>query len=191
MPAPTPSPPSEWADRRADARRNHERVIAAAIEVFAERGLAATVPEVAARAGVGKATVYRSYPTKADLVDAVAAHRAAWLDARTAEAVAEPDAYAALRRLLVDISERIAYDRILAEVLPGHERSKRDHPRPLERFAELLAGAQEQGRIRADATVEDIRVLVGGYSRVLIEQDVRDPARWRRYAGLALDALRP
>src|SRR5690348_17101316 len=77
---------ADWSDRRADARRNHERVIAAAIEVFAERGLEATVPEVAARAGVGKATVYRSYPTKADLVAAVARHQINWLAERVAAA---------------------------------------------------------------------------------------------------------
>ena len=57
--------------RRADAVRNRERVVAAAAAVFAERGVEAGVPDIAARAGVGKATVYRSFPTKEHLIAAV------------------------------------------------------------------------------------------------------------------------
>ena len=59
--------------KRADAVRNRERVVAAAAAVFAERGIEASVPGVAERAGVGKATVYRSFPTKEHLVAAVVA----------------------------------------------------------------------------------------------------------------------
>ena len=61
------------APRRSDALRNRERVIAAAREVFAEQGIHACVPEVARRAGVGKATVYRSFATREHLVAALAA----------------------------------------------------------------------------------------------------------------------
>jgi len=57
--------------RRADARRNHDDVFSAARATFADRGLEATIPEIAQRAGVGRATVYRNYPTKAALVEAV------------------------------------------------------------------------------------------------------------------------
>ena len=180
---------SAWSDRRADARRNHERVTAAALEVFAERGLEATVPEVAARAGVGKATVYRSYPTKADLVEAVARHRLAWFARRVAEASRRPDAYAALQELLCDVSERLAEDRILVEVLP-RARQWREDDAVSQQFARLIAAAQRQGRLRADVTTQDVRVLVGGYARVLLDLGVTDPAQWRRYAVLALNALR-
>ncbi|MEU5885148.1 helix-turn-helix domain-containing protein [Spirillospora sp. NPDC047279] len=180
---------ADWADRRADARRNHERIVAAAVEVFAERGLEATVPEVAARAGVGKATVYRSYPTKADLVEAVARHRITWLIERVDAAARQPDAFEALRSLLIDIAERLASDRFLVEVLP-HDQRWNGQTRSTEQFAGLVAAAVEQGRLRPDATLQDIRVLVGGYSRVLLDLGIRDPAQWRRYAALALDALR-
>ena len=69
------------ARTRADAVRNRERVIAAAAEVFREKGDAAVVPEIAARAGVGKGTVYRCFPTKDHLVAAVATQRVRWFEA--------------------------------------------------------------------------------------------------------------
>ena len=189
MPPVTPEI-ADWSDRRADARRNHERVIAAAIEVFAERGLEATVPEVAARAGVGKATVYRSYPTKADLIAAVARHQITWLSQRIAAAAREPDAFTALSDLLGDMAERLAGDRVLAAVLPKGDRLTEDTG-PAEDLARVIAAAQRQGRLRADVSIEDVRVLLGGCSRVLIERGIHDPAQWRRYAGLVLNALRP
>ncbi|MEU8819010.1 helix-turn-helix domain-containing protein [Actinoplanes sp. NPDC048796] len=73
--------------RRRDAVRNHERVIAAARELFSEQGLGVTVPQVAERAGVGKATVYRSYPAKQDVVVAVAREQFRQLAERTRAAL--------------------------------------------------------------------------------------------------------
>ena len=127
-PAPSNDPAAaDWVDRRVDALVNHERVIAAAIEVFAERGLEATVPEVAARAGVGKATVYRSYPTKADLVDAVTRHQLDWLAERVAAATRQPDAFTALRDLIGDMSEKLASDRVLVQILPHARQWRQEH----------------------------------------------------------------
>lgn len=180
----------EWAGRRADARRNHDDVFAAAVEVFAERGEDATIPEVAARAGVGKATVYRSYPTKAALVDAVARDQVAWLDGRIHEAHREPDAFEALSGLLGDICQRIAADRLFLHVLIRKDQWNSGLDR-VEVLDGLLRDAKRQGRLRDDATVEDIRVMVGGFTRSLLELDVRDPAKWRRYATLVLKALSP
>jgi AcrR family transcriptional regulator len=189
-PAPLNDPATaDWSDRRVDARRNHERVIAAAIEVFAERGLEATVPEVAARAGVGKATVYRSYPTKAGLVDAVTRHQLTWLAERVTAATRQPDAFTALSDLIGDISEKLAGDRLLVQILPHAPQWRQEH---LEgQLTQLIETARRQGRLRPDTTPQDFQVLVGGYSRVLLELDIRDPAQWRRYATLALNALRP
>lgn len=98
---------TDWASRRADARRNHERIIAAALEVFAERGLDATMTEVAARAKVGKATIYRSYPTKDDLIAAAVRREFEWLEQRILVATQDPNAYAALSALLPDVFERL------------------------------------------------------------------------------------
>src|SRR3954454_13809745 len=100
--------------RRAATCRNRERVIAAAAEVFAEKGLDAGVPEIAARAGVGRATVYRSFPTKEHLVAAVAIERLAWVTEVALSGLDEPDAGAALHRVLVEIAERQAADGAVA-----------------------------------------------------------------------------
>src|SRR5689334_21743092 len=81
--------------RRADALRNRERVIAAAAAVFAEKGMEAGVPEIAARAGVGKATVYRSFPSKEHLVAAIAAQRLEWIRGLGAAALEREDPGAA------------------------------------------------------------------------------------------------
>ncbi|MGN2638111.1 TetR/AcrR family transcriptional regulator [Nocardia takedensis] len=176
---------------RADAQHNHQRVLAAAVEVFTERGLEATIAQVAERAGVGKATVYRSYPTKADLVRALARPYLDWfheLGALAAEA-APTDAYRALETLLERIATRLAEDRLMVEILGGAddaEDESLDH-----RLDHILALGRAQGSLREDATVTDIYVLVSGVGRALIELGVQDPETWRRYARLALAALRP
>ncbi|NKY57860.1 TetR/AcrR family transcriptional regulator [Nocardia flavorosea] len=179
-----------WAGRRADARLNHERVLAAAREVFTEHGIGATIPQVAARAGVGKATVYRSYPTKADLVRALAQQHIEWFHelAATAVAAAHDDAYHALEDLLEQVTARLAQDRLMVEVLSGFEGLDQ---RLGDRLEELLTLGRRQGSLRADATGMDVQILVSGVARALIELDIRDPQVWRRYARLALAALRP
>jgi AcrR family transcriptional regulator len=181
----------DWSGRRADARRNHERVLAAAVEVFTEHGLDATIPQIAERAGVGKATVYRSYPAKADLVRAIAMVHVDWLRCLIAEAAedAEQDAFAALERLLETITTRMAQDRLMIEVL--NSVGDVEHDPEVERMGErLLDLAKRQGSLREDATMLDIQVLVSGFARALIDLGVDDPAVWRRYAGLTLAALR-
>jgi AcrR family transcriptional regulator len=182
---------SDWSRRRADARRNHERVLAAASEVFTEHGLDATIPQVAARAGVGKATVYRSFPTKADLVRALAQTHTDWLGARldAAAAEAEHDAYAAMEDALVDIFARLATDRLMADVLSAADGV--EDPVSGGHVQRILDLAIAQGTLRADAQGLDITVFVAGAAHSLLELKIADPEIWRRYARLALAALRP
>jgi AcrR family transcriptional regulator len=183
---------TDWSARRADARRNHERIVTAALQVFAEKGLEATVPDVAERAGVGKATVYRSYPTKADLITAVALHQLQWLHQRALAAVAEPDPYTALGSALADVFERLADDRVIAELLPTGTVPGADDTlqHTMELFGDLLEAGKATGQIRPDATVQDIRVLLGGCATQLTKLGDRTPATWHRYGRLILNALR-
>jgi AcrR family transcriptional regulator len=182
------------APKRADAVRNRERVVAAAAAVFAERGLEASVPEVAARAGVGKATVYRSFPTKEHLIAAVVIDRIEDFERRARELLDEPDAWAALGVLMTEKAVEHCADRTLASALQAAAASDllvEPRRRMWEAVDALLDRAKAQGTIRESATSADLRVLWGGAARMLTADDVDDPDEWRRYARLALDALRP
>lgn len=179
---------------RSDARRNRARVVEAAAAVFAERGLDAGVDEVAARAGVGKATVYRSFATKEHLFAAVAVQRMRWFEERAEAAAARPDAFAAFEELIVGAAEAQAADRVLggsiadaAVHVPELDEARTRVRAALDR---AMDGARRSGELRADATPDDVRVLFGGICRVLGEAGERDPAVWRRYARLIIAALR-
>jgi len=100
--------------RRADARRNRERVLAAAAELFAEEGSKVQIEQVAHRAGVGVGTVCRNFPTKVALVDAVVTQGCELLLDEAQAALGEPDAGAALRRYFVRMAELQARHRALA-----------------------------------------------------------------------------
>jgi AcrR family transcriptional regulator len=179
--------------RRADAVRNRGRVLAAAEAVFAERGVEASVPDVAARAGVGKATVYRSFPTKEHLIAAVVIERLADFERRTRARLDDPDAWAALGAVLAEGAVKHCADRaITAGIsagirLPELEEARRSLWDAVE---QLMARAKAQGRMRADARPDDLRVLWGGAARMLAADEVADADEWRRYAALVLDALR-
>ncbi len=105
------------AGLRADARRNRERIIAAAQEVFAQRGLDVPVEDIARHAGVGVATVYRRFPTRADLIaGAFEAKMAAYADA-VAQALADPDPWAGFCSFIGQVCAMQAADRGFAGVL--------------------------------------------------------------------------
>ena len=180
--------------RRADARANRERVIRAAAEVLAERGPQAGVDEIAARAGVGKATVYRSFPTKEHLLAAVFCQWILWLADRAREGAQEEDAWTALVDLVTHAFEQHATNRAFTADLS----TVRNRPEVEAAGAELDAAldvlverGKRQGVIRADATSRDVRVLVGGVGGLLAAQDTADVEIWRRYALLVAHALRP
>jgi AcrR family transcriptional regulator len=181
------------ARTRADAVRNRARVIAAAAEVFAERGEEASVPEIAARAGLGKGTVYRCFPTKDHLLAAVAIERIRWFEDETRAAAASDDPWGAFRAfmdriadahfrdrgMVASISERIDLPELAAARAAAHDA-----------LALLMDRAIAQGAMRADASPADFKVLLGGIARSLSAEGEDDPAVWRRCAGLVADALR-
>jgi AcrR family transcriptional regulator len=179
--------------KRADAVRNRDRVVAAAAAVFAERGVEAGVPDIAARAGVGKATIYRSFPTKEHLIAAVVTEKLADLERRARERLDHPDPWQALVELVDEHAGRQCVDLSLSSALhAGVAADLLAGPRATMWAAidELMDRAKAQGAMRADATAADLRVLWLGVTRVLTADGVADPAAWRRYSTLALDALR-
>ena len=175
--------------RRKDALRNHERVVAAAAEVFREHGSGASVPQIAARARVGKATVYRSFPAKEDLLEAITRLSLDELSQRTAPALRETDAYEAFRRYVFGLFDALARDRLLAERLA-------DSASPaaasiLETLTARMEKAQAAGKIRADATQLDLRVLLCGAALQLLRLAETSPVTWHRYGEMILAALQP
>ncbi|RKN15744.1 TetR/AcrR family transcriptional regulator [Micromonospora musae] len=185
-PSPTGAEPSH---RRLDARRNHEKIIAAARELFGEHGLQVTVPQVAERAGVGRATVYRSYPSKDDLILALAREQLQALERLTLTALDSTDAYQGLRDYVPELFERLAHDRVLATVFFEARLSPASHL--LDLVGRLVEAAIPSGRIRADADQLDVRVVLCGTVRQLIALDQWDPALWRRYGEMVLNAFHP
>lgn len=178
---------------RADAVRNYERVVAAAAEVLAEKGAEAGVPEIAARAGVGKGTVYRCFPTKEHLVSAVLLERLRWFTQRAREAGERPDAWEGFVELLLDSAERQARDCSFSAGL-AHESALPEVAAEREAMHAaidaLMARAQAEGRMRPGVTSQDVKVLFGGAAQMLRAAGNRDPAEWRRYAELVANAVR-
>lgn len=177
---------------RSDALRNRERVIHAAREVYAEQGFDACVPDVARRAGVGKATVYRSFPTREHLVAAVVIHRLEWFADQAREALGHGDPAEALHEVMLGSARRAAADRSLPEAIarvsdmPGVLEAQEEVRAAL---GDLLAAGQKAGSVRDDVTVADLKVLFSGVCSALGPD--ADEAALRRGITLVLDALRP
>jgi AcrR family transcriptional regulator len=195
----TAAPPTKSATaprrQRADAERNRRALIDAAIEVFGERGLEATVSEIAQRAAVGQGTAFRHFPTKEHLIAATVRDM---LDRITATATAlleEPDPLTAIRELMhagsaLMISNHgfkaaTANSPVLedAEVQAAHEHL-------LEVTGLLLERAQAAGAIRADVTAEDIPLLLCAISATDIPRREEQPALWERYFEIIFAGLR-
>ena len=179
---------------RADALRNRRRVLDAAAEVFSERGLDAGMDEVARRAGVGHATVFRRFPSKDALVSELLLDRMrAVLD--LCERCLEDEPEAGFRRFLAEavalqIGDRSLFDALGGRVPPGEELLAAQQ-RVLGRIALILERAQTAGAVRADVTAADGPFLVAAVSFAggpcaRFSGDV-----WRRYLAIVLDGLRP
>lgn len=134
--------------------------------------------------------MYRSFPTKADLVRALAQVHVDWLRDRIQQASEEAGsgAYRALGGLLEDAMRRLAEDKLMVEVLASVD--EEDLPVAADLDTVLVLGRQ-QGTIRDDVTGMDVAVLAAGCARALLGLEIRDPAVWRRYAELCLSAFRP
>ncbi|MCB0874295.1 MAG: TetR/AcrR family transcriptional regulator [Thermoleophilia bacterium] len=180
---------------RRDAARNRERILAAARELFAERGLGATLNEIARHAGVGVGTVYRRFPDKDALIDSLFDdHLDAW-QALFQEGLADPDPW----RAIVTVHERAlelwANDRAMKEIVLGSPhasvRSTRQRARLHPLAAALIERAQAAGEVRADATTQDFGVALVMIGAVMDAAEQVNPDVWRRYLRIVLQGLRP
>jgi AcrR family transcriptional regulator len=190
---PSQSPPSAL---RADAARNRELIIAAAAAVFAERGLDAATAEIAHRAGVGEATLFRRFPTKDDLIDAIIETRMEELAALADAAADAADPAAALERFMQDLVKQFSRDKGFFEA--AGERCMNDpkfqppRERGMEAVGRLLKRAQDAGAVRTDLSPSDISFLAGSamYAMEVSKPGLREDL-WKRYLRVILDGMKP
>jgi AcrR family transcriptional regulator len=178
---------------RSDARRNRERLVASARELFADKGVDVSVEEITHHAGLGMGTLYRHFPTKEELIDAVLEDAFAEIVVAAEQAAAADDAWAGFTGFLEEALELHAANRGLKNALAtrGHgvrREAMRARIRPLVR--RMIERAQEQGTLRRDFAAEDMPLLFWTTDRVIEETAAEAPDYWRRYLGLLLDGLR-
>jgi AcrR family transcriptional regulator len=176
---------------RADAARNRQKLIAAAAEVFAARGLDATLDDIARHAGVNVATAYRHFANKHELAREYLRQCVDRAVAIAEQAAAVPDPWAGLTRFLEQTLELIASDRALIDVLKhayGTEHFDELLQRTTAALERLLARARAAGVIRADVAATDfapILEMLGAITGLV------EPSLPHRYIGLILAGLRP
>jgi AcrR family transcriptional regulator len=179
---------------RKDAARNRQRILAAAREVFAERGLEVTLDDIAHHAGLGVGTVYRRFSDKEQLIDALFDERVDAIASRAEEALAIDDPWLALEGWLVGMLEEQAMDRGLRELAfagqHGRERVARARQRIAPMVEQLVARAHASGQLRADVVPEDIPIVQKMVCDVMDLCAGVDQQLWRRYLALLLDGMR-
>jgi AcrR family transcriptional regulator len=179
---------------RADALRNRAKVLDGARRAFAEEGLDADMASIARRAGVGVGTVYRHFETKEALLLALALdHFERLADIAEGLEGQEADPWAALERLVWETATHSAHNVGMCEILarqapevgtmPAAQRLRRLTGR-------FVDAAREAGAARADASVDDIPMMMCGFGKIAAVQQNGGMVDWQRYLRLMLDGLR-
>jgi AcrR family transcriptional regulator len=179
---------------RADAERNRQRILDAAAQLFAERGLHVSLDEVAERAGVGVGTVYRRFPDRDALIDALLQSRVDEFLEMVERAAANPDPWEGLVGFIESGAEFHGRNRALKELMfsaPG-SRDWVDHVRARvkPKVAAMVRAAKEQGTLREDLDVIDVPMLELMLAGAIeFTQDAK-PDAWRRMLGIVIDGLK-
>jgi AcrR family transcriptional regulator len=179
---------------RRDAKENRERILGAARSAFAELGIDASVEEIAARAGVGIGTLYRRFPTKDALIDAIFEEHLDHMAAAAEHALHASDTWEALLEYLTHVVGLQAADRGLSEIVGAHLRTEQLVARARSRLRppvqRLISRAQQTGKLRPDVVYEDISVLLWTTGRVVDATREIAPEFWQRHLALVVDGLR-
>ena len=186
---------SEPRPLRADAERNRSRILDAAAIVLADQGLGAGVDAVAREAGVGVGTVYRRFPTKEALLEAVIADRVERVRQELTELAAIDDPWAAFSAAAEALAGNVARDVGFFQVLQeARDRmpAVTDHARRcmIEAVAPILGRAQEAGAVRDDLVPIDVLSLCNVAARLPRWRLEEEPEIWRRYLSVVLDGVR-
>jgi AcrR family transcriptional regulator len=180
---------------RRDAERNRQRILAAAAEVFTERGLDATLDEVARAAGVGIGTVYRRFPDKEALVSELFRDRIDALVTVAEQACELADPWAGVVTFLEFAASAMAGDHGLRQLMMfgAYDRDQvcyaRDRMRPV--LSRLVERAQASGDLRRDFMAPDLKMIAFMLGSIAEYADPVAPGVWRRYLTMLVDGLRP
>lgn len=178
---------------RADAQRNLERILAAAREVFLEQGIDGSIEEIARRAEVGVGTVYRRFPRKEDLVDAIIAEHLTALTSLVREQLTVEDPWEGfaglLRRTLALFAENRGFKGVVTARFGGGP------PPPM---VDELAGltdaiidrAHVAGVLRTDFVQTDLPSIYRSVGAIMEQTRDVDPRQWERHLSMLLDGLR-
>ena len=179
---------------RADAERNRQRILNAAGELFAAKGLSVGLDEIARHAGVGVATAYRRYPDKEQLIRELFEERLGHLVARAEQALADEDPWAGLVGFMESTVELQSTNRGLKELVFGSKRCVALTARTRASLAplidELVLRTQASGDVRADLEATDVPLMQFMLSSLADFTGPGAPGLWRRYVGIMLDGLR-
>lgn len=188
--ATTASPADSRKPLRADARRNYEKVLVAAREAFGTVGASASLEDIARQAGVGIGTLYRHFPTRQDLFEAVYVDQVDELCTAAVKLAALPpwEAFSGWVHSFVGYmaTKRALREALLAAHASGSEFFLNCRADLYTAGEPLLKRAQDAGVVRADATIDDVLKLVSGITMVQYDQ----PQQMERVLGMAIDGLR-
>jgi AcrR family transcriptional regulator len=179
---------------RRDAVRNRQLLIDAAREVFAERGLDATLDDVAHRAGLGVGTAYRHFTNKYDLAGAIFQQAIDEIVELAEQALETEDPWLGLVEFLEKTLEAQTVNRGLREVLMGvhdAEKDSRVHERLSGPMTALVDRAQAAGELRTDVNPTDLGMIITMLCVVADVAGDADPSLWQRYLPILLEGLRP
>lgn len=180
---------------RRDAERNRQRILAAAAELFTERGLDATLDDVARAAGVGIGTVYRRFPDKETLVSELFRDRIDALVTVAEQACAVPDPWQGLVTFIEFVASAMAGDSGLRQLMMfgTYDRDQvcyaRDRMRPV--ITRLVERAQASGDLRPDFSATDVKMIAFMLGSIAEYAAAVAPEIWRRYLVMLIDGLRP
>lgn len=181
--------PAETRSRRSDALRNRDRLLAAAAELFAERGLEVPLDEIARTAGVSIGTLYNHFPTRDDLYNAIIPARLGALDQIVARALATDDPWEGFVAYLEGVFGLQAQDRSLNDAIarrrPASAEIAEVCSRNVDEVLELIARAKASGDLRDDFQPMDLAMLGAAISQV-----IQESGDWRRFLDLHLTGLR-
>jgi AcrR family transcriptional regulator len=178
---------------RADARRNRTAIIAAAKRLFADEGLDAQMPDVAQAAKVGVGTVYRHFPTKEDLIAALAGDRFERLAEKAREGIEAEDPWEGLCDFIRFSAEIQAEDRGLCEVMGSRPEvmAASAYAVGLDKLCDkLVKRAQRSGELRNDLDWEDIPMIACSLGRITAAEAGPAVGRWPRLVEIVIDGLR-